>query len=70
MKVSYDKVANAMNITFREGRVARTVMLAPEMNLDLDARGRPLYLEIIGAREKLGTKGVSEVLVSTVEQTR
>lgn len=70
MKVLYDKAADALNITFRTGRAARTVVLAPEVNLDLDPRGRPLYLEIIGAREKLGTKGAGEVLVSTVERTR
>lgn len=68
MKVTYDQVADAMNITFREGRVARTVELAPEVNLDLDRQGCPLYLEIIGARQKLGAKGVGEVLVSTLER--
>lgn len=70
MKVTYDKVADAMNITFREGRVARTVPLASEINLDLDTRGRPLYLEILGAREKLGTRGTQKVLFQTVGKRR
>lgn len=70
MKVTYDQRADAVNITFREDRVARTVELAPEMNLDLDTRGRPLYLEILGAREKLGARGAGEVLISTVERTQ
>lgn len=70
MKFTYDKTADAVNITLREGRVARTVELAPEVNLDLDQKGRPLYLEILGAREKLGAKGTDEVLVSTVERAR
>lgn len=70
MKVTYDTVADAMNVTFREGRVARTVVLAPEVNLDVDARGRPLYLEILGAQEKMGAKGASEVLVSTLGKTK
>lgn len=70
MKVTYDTVADAMNVTFREGRVARTVVLAPEVNLDVDMRGRPLHLEILGAQEKLGAKGASEVLVSTLGKAK
>jgi len=68
MKVTYDQKADAVNITFRTGKVRRTVEIAPEINLDLDHRGRPLYLEILGAREKLGTKETDEVLVSTIGQ--
>lgn len=70
MKVTYDTAADAVNITFRDGRVARTVELAHEVHLDVDHRGRPLYLEILGAREKLGTNGVGEVLVSTIGHKR
>ncbi|MBU4332053.1 hypothetical protein KKD19_01765 [Patescibacteria group bacterium] len=35
--------------------------LAPEIVLDLDKSGNPLYLEIIGASERIGQKRVSEV---------
>lgn len=68
MKVTYDPKADAINITFRAGKVHRTVEIAPEINLDLDNRSRPLYLEILGAREKLGAKETDEVLVSTIGQ--
>lgn len=61
MKLDYDPVVDALNITFREGKVKRTVELAPEINLDLDLKGRPLYLEVIGAAEKLGKRRVSDV---------
>jgi uncharacterized protein YuzE len=67
MKIDYDPKIDALNITLREGKVKRTIELAPEVNLDLDVRGRPLYLEIIGAREKLGEKQVSKVYLKNLE---
>ena len=63
MEVTYDPKADALNITFRKGKVAKTVEIAPEINLDLDKKGKPLYLEIIGASEKIGKRRVSEILM-------
>jgi len=63
MEITYDPKADALNITFKKGRVAKTVEIAPEINLDLDKKGNPLYLEIIGASEKIGKKGVNEILM-------
>lgn len=63
MEITYDPKADAINITFKKGKVAKTVEIAPEINLDLDGKGAPLYLEIIGASEKMGKKKVSEILM-------
>lgn len=63
MEITYDPKADALNITFKKGKVAKTAEIAPEINLDLDKKGAPLYLEIIGAGEKIGRKRVSEVLM-------
>lgn len=63
MKITYDSKADAINITFRSGKVKKTVEIAPEILLDLDAKNRPLYLEIIGASEKLGRKNAEEFLM-------
>ena len=60
MKISYDSEADAINITFREGKVKQTIEIAPEINIDMDGKGRPLYLEIIGATEKLGKSSTEE----------
>ncbi len=67
MKLDYDSKVDALNITFREGRVKKTIELAPEIILDLDDKGRPLYLEVIGAAEKLGKKRVSEVYLKNLK---
>lgn len=63
MKISYDKKADALNIVLRKGKVARTEEVAPEIFLDLDEGGNPLYLEIIGASEKIGKKNFADVAV-------
>ena len=66
MKVIFDPYADAINITFREGKVDRTLEIAPEIILDLDKKGNPLYLEIVGASEKLGKESVEEFLMKTM----
>ena len=63
MEITYDSKADALNITFKKGKVAETVEIAPEINLDLDKEKKPLYLEIIGASEKIGKQRVSEILM-------
>jgi len=63
MEITYDSKADALNITFKEGKIAKTVEIAPEINLDLDKKNTPLSLEIIGASEKIGKKRVNEVLM-------
>ncbi len=60
MEIIYDAKVDALNIVLRKGKTAKTVELAPEVILDLDASGRPLYLEILGALEKIGKKEMAE----------
>ena len=63
MEITYDPKADALNLTFKKGKAVKTVEIAPEINLDLDKNGRPLYLEIIGASEKIGERRVNEILM-------
>jgi len=61
MKITYDKEVDALNIVFKKGVVNKTLEIAPEILLDLDKNGNPLYLEIIGVSEKIGKKNFSKV---------
>lgn len=70
MEITYDQKADALNITFKEGKVEKTVEIAPEINLDLDKNGSPLYLEIIGASEKIGRRKVNEILMRNLLPTK
>lgn len=63
MKITYDKEVDALNVVLRTGRVAETREISPEILLDLDKNGNPLYLEIIGASEKIGKKNFGKVIV-------
>ncbi|MBU4369639.1 DUF2283 domain-containing protein [Patescibacteria group bacterium] len=70
MEITYDTKADALNITFKKGKVRKTLEISPEINLDLDVRGNPLYLEIIGFGEKIGKKQTSEVLIKNLTTAR
>ncbi|MBI4160463.1 MAG: DUF2283 domain-containing protein [Candidatus Yanofskybacteria bacterium] len=63
MKISYDKNVDSLNVSLRTGTVAKTVKIAPEVLVDLDKNGNPLYLEVIGASEKIGKKNFRKVTV-------
>ena len=63
MKINYDKGVDSLNVTLKTGRVAKTVEISPEIMLDLDKNGKPLYLEIIGASEKIGKKNFSKIMI-------
>ncbi len=47
LKVSYDRVADALYIRLREGKVADSVELNEGMIVDLNERGEIVGLEII-----------------------
>jgi len=61
MEITYDPKADALSVILKKGKVAKTIELAPEIILDMDKNGKPLYLEIIGAKEKISRKATSEV---------
>ena len=65
MNISYDKEADALNIVFRKGVVAKTLSVAPEILVDVDKNGSPLYLEILGVTEKIGKKSFQNLTLGS-----
>jgi len=65
MKITYDKRVDALNLVVKTGRMAKTVEISPEVMLDLDKNGNPLYLEIIGVSEKIGKKNFANITIGT-----
>ncbi len=63
MKISYDKEADALNIVLKSGPVDKTVEVSSEIFLDLDKKGQPLYLEILGVSEKVGKKNFGKIMI-------
>ncbi|MDP3771803.1 MAG: DUF2283 domain-containing protein [bacterium] len=56
MNYSYDPVADAVNLTFKRGKVAETREIAPGIMVDLDSKGIPLYVEILDASKRFSKK--------------
>jgi uncharacterized protein YuzE len=63
MKITYDKKVDALNLVLKPGKVFKTLEVSPEVFLDVDKNGDPLYLEIIGASEKIGKKNFSKITI-------
>ena len=63
MKINYDKEVDVLNITLKTGSVAKTIEVSPEIFLDLDKNGNPLYLEILDASERIGKKDFGKITI-------
>lgn len=53
MKINYDPKADALDIIFKKGKVFETREVGREMYMDVDRKGEPLSLEILGASERI-----------------
>jgi uncharacterized protein YuzE len=51
MKIEYDKQVDALYIRIQEKDVARTQEISEGVNVDFDAEGRLIGLEVLGAAE-------------------
>ena len=53
MKMTYDPEVDALYIELRDVPIAESVDLEEGVTLDVDAEGKPVGLEILGARDHL-----------------
>ncbi|KKU57515.1 MAG: hypothetical protein UX81_C0034G0001 [Parcubacteria group bacterium GW2011_GWA2_47_12] len=58
MKVNYDKVADAMYIRLREGKIKGTVKVNDRLMIDVDTKGNTVGVELLDASMQLSDKGV------------
>jgi len=58
MKIEYDKEVDALYIRIQEKRVAHTKEIEEGINLDFDADGKVIGLEIIGATERYSREDI------------
>ncbi len=65
MKITYDPVADAVDIVLKKGKVAKTKEIAKEVYLDVDKRETPLSLEILGVSEKVSEKSLRRLTISS-----
>lgn len=60
MKSTYDKLADAIYITFKKGKVSHTVQLSDRMNADMDKSGNILGVEVLSASSQFDVKSLTK----------
>jgi uncharacterized protein YuzE len=53
MKITHDKLADALYVTFKKGVVARTLKLEDRLLVDTDKKGSILGIEILNASTQI-----------------
>ena len=61
MKVTYDKIADAMYIYFRKGKVAKTIKVKPNLLIDVDKKGGVLGIEILDVSHQIPKKEIGKI---------
>lgn len=53
MNINYDKVADAIYMTLRKGKVSKTVEMKDRLIVDVDKKGNILGIELLDAGNQL-----------------
>ncbi len=61
MKISYDKMANAIYIHFRKGSFVANKELAGGIILDIGKNNTILGMEVLNARKRIGRLGIKNL---------
>lgn len=61
MKIQYDKMADALYIYLREGKVAKTLKVKSYFLVDLDRSGNVLGIELLDASRRIPKKEIGRV---------
>jgi uncharacterized protein YuzE len=61
MKVTFDKVADAIYFSLREGKVVRTTSISNAINIDIDEAGRVLGIEVLDVTNQFETDNIAEI---------
>lgn len=56
MKINYDKVADAIYFTVKQGKVVDTIAISEYMNADIDKDGETIGIELLNASSQQGSE--------------
>ncbi len=68
MKISYDPEADAIYIELRDVRPADSRDIEEGVTVDMDVDGHVIGIEILDARERLGTESLDSVVVEVLRE--
>lgn len=61
MKISYDKMADALYIYLRKGKVAKTKKVTTRFLIDVDKKGNILGIEMLDVSRQIPKKEIGRV---------
>ncbi len=66
MKATYDKEADAMNISVKAGKVYKTLEISDSILVDVDKKGRPLGIEILFVSSQMPRRSINQAIRSGI----
>jgi len=61
MKISYDKIADALYIYLRSGKVAKTKKVTSRLLIDMDRKGNVLGIEMLDVSHQIPKKEIGKI---------
>ena len=63
MKIQYDKIADAIYIYLKRGKIFKTIKMKDRLIVDTDKDGKIIGLEILGASAQMPKSQLKEIKV-------
>lgn len=63
MKIQYDKIADAVYIYMKKGKISKTIKMKDRLIVDTDKDGKILGMEILGASSQIPKKQLKEIKI-------
>lgn len=61
MKIQYDKLADAMYLYLRKGKVKKTIRMKDRLIVDVDKDGKILGIEILGVSSQIPKREIGRI---------
>ena len=61
MKIQYDKLADAMYLYLKKGKISKTVKMKDRLLVDVDKSGKILGLEILDVSSQIPKKEIGKI---------
>ena len=63
MNTKYDKIADALYVKFKQGKVAKILRLENHLIIDLDSKSNILGVELLNAKSQLAPSFIKQSLI-------
>jgi len=70
MRIIYDPLADAVSITIKKGKVAKTKEIDDNTILDYDKKGNVIGVELLFVKERIPSASVSEITFENMIGTK